>query len=57
MKRFSKKESNKKYDFDEMKKFYFMVIKMKKKRPYININRLMKSIYQDFYNSKTFEKI
>lgn len=30
---------------------------MKKKRPYININRLMKSIYQDFYNSKTIEKI
>ena len=43
---FSKKEENVVVDIVEMEVFYKMLLKMKKKRPNMDVYRLMKLIYK-----------
>lgn len=37
-------------NIDEMKEFYQMLLKMKKKRPNMDINRLMRLIYKNEFD-------
>ena len=49
------KENDQQHDYAEMKSFYYMVLKMKKKRPHINVIRLMSSIYGSFFDKTNIE--
>ena len=44
---FSKKKAHVVVDIVEMQVFYKMLVKMKKKRPNMDVNRLMKLIYKN----------
>lgn len=54
---FIKKETPTTVDFVEMEKFYIMLLKMKKKRPNMGVEQLMKLIYKEDYDPNEFSKI
>ncbi len=45
-----KVEAQKPFDKDEMFAFYEMLLKLEKKRPKMNVNRLMILIYKNHFN-------
>lgn len=49
------KENVQQHDYTEMKAFYYMVLKMKKKRPHINVIRLMSGLYGSFFDKINIE--
>lgn len=49
------KENDQQHDYAEMKSFYYMVLKMKKKRPHINVIRLMSGLYGSFFDKINIE--
>lgn len=49
-----KKKVHKTIDIHEMKAFHEMLLKMKKKRPLMDVNRLMKLIYKENFDPNKF---
>lgn len=51
---FSKRRNDDTQDCrEEMLKFYFMLLKMKKQHSHLNIDKIMKKLYPDFKEKET----
>lgn len=53
---FRRKKAEIQFDILEMNNFYGMLLKMKKKRPYLNINSMMSHLYGPDYENYLLNK-